>query len=54
MVTSGRKNKQLWLKFVRNDGKLLVAGGETGSVRICDVSSRTILRSFTGHTQYVL
>lgn len=39
--------------FLRKDGRLLVAGGESGNVRVCDISSRTVLRTFTGHTQYV-
>eukprot|EP01127_Copromyxa_protea_P013681 TRINITY_DN3693_c0_g1_i1.p1 TRINITY_DN3693_c0_g1~~TRINITY_DN3693_c0_g1_i1.p1 ORF type:complete len:531 (-),score=77.91 TRINITY_DN3693_c0_g1_i1:20-1612(-) len=35
----------------RQDGRLLVAGGESGNVRVCDISSRTVLRTFSGHTQ---
>ena len=34
----------------RNDGKLLCVGGDDGSVKIFDVSSKTLLRTLTGHT----
>jgi U3 small nucleolar RNA-associated protein 15 len=37
----------------RGDGKLLVAGGEEGIVRVFDTSSRAIFRSFEGHKKYV-
>jgi len=33
----------------RKDGRLLVAGDEQGSVKLFDVSSKTILRVFKGH-----
>jgi U3 small nucleolar RNA-associated protein 15 len=33
----------------RNDGKLLVAGGEVPVVQIFDLGSRAILRSLRGH-----
>ncbi|XP_052792545.1 U3 small nucleolar RNA-associated protein 15 homolog [Mya arenaria] len=33
----------------RSDGKLLVAGGDEGSVRLFDVASKNILRIFKGH-----
>ena len=34
----------------RKDGKLLCVGGDDGSVKIFDVSSKTLLRTLTGHT----
>ena len=34
----------------RNDGKLLCVGGDDGGVKIFDVSSKTLLRTLTGHT----
>jgi U3 small nucleolar RNA-associated protein 15 len=37
----------------RNDGKLLVAGGEEGVVRLCDVSTKFVLRNFKGHEKAV-
>ncbi|XP_077864932.1 U3 small nucleolar RNA-associated protein 15 homolog [Saccoglossus kowalevskii] len=37
----------------RNDGKLLIAGGEEGLVRLFDLGSRSILRTFTGHQRPV-
>jgi len=38
----------------RKDGQLLVAGGEAKAVQVFDLSSRVILRTFEGHTKYVL
>ncbi|XP_019387806.1 PREDICTED: U3 small nucleolar RNA-associated protein 15 homolog [Crocodylus porosus] len=35
----------------RDDGKLLVAGSEEGSVRLFDISGRAALRQFDGHTK---
>lgn len=32
----------------RSDGKLLVAGGDEGSVRLFDVDSKSLLRLFKG------
>lgn len=37
----------------RCDGKLIVAGGENPVVQVFDVSSRTLLRKFVGHTRPV-
>ncbi|KAF7250296.1 hypothetical protein EYD10_03822, partial [Varanus komodoensis] len=37
----------------RDDGKLLVAGSEDGSVRLFDISGRAPLRQFDGHTKAV-
>ncbi|KAF4321028.1 hypothetical protein BBO99_00000807 [Phytophthora kernoviae] len=34
----------------RSDGKLLVAGGENPYVQVLDINTRSILRSFKGHT----
>lgn len=34
----------------RSDGKLLVAGGDEGSVRLFDVDSKSLLRLFKGHS----
>lgn len=34
----------------RNDGQLLCAGSEEPVVRLFDVSTRTLLRRFKGHT----
>ncbi|XP_048735009.1 U3 small nucleolar RNA-associated protein 15 homolog [Ostrea edulis] len=33
----------------RSDGKLLVAGGDEGSIRLFDVDSKSLLRMFKGH-----
>lgn len=37
----------------RDDGKLLVAGSEEGSIRLFDISGRAPLRQFDGHTKAV-
>lgn len=37
----------------RNDGKLIVAGRENGSVQLFDVNGRAVLREFKGHTSSV-
>jgi len=37
----------------RNDGKLLVAGGAEGLVRLCDLSSRFVLKTYKGHQKPV-
>ena len=37
----------------RDDGKLLVAGGDEGHVRLFDVEGRSLLRVFKGHNGYV-
>ncbi|NXH22732.1 UTP15 protein, partial [Bucco capensis] len=37
----------------RDDGNLLVAGGEEGSIRLFDISGRAPLRQFDGHTKPV-
>uniref|UniRef100_A0A670JQU1 U3 small nucleolar RNA-associated protein 15 homolog n=1 Tax=Podarcis muralis TaxID=64176 RepID=A0A670JQU1_PODMU len=37
----------------RDDGKLLVAGSEEGSIRLFDTSGRAALRQFDGHTKAV-
>jgi hypothetical protein len=37
----------------KSDGKLLVAGGESGLVQVFDLGSRAILRTFRGHSAYV-
>lgn len=34
----------------RKDGKLLCAGGEESHVKLFDVSSKSMLRLFSGHT----
>lgn len=34
---------------MRADGRVLLAGGDEGLVRLCDVNSREILRSLSGH-----
>lgn len=33
----------------RSDGKLMVAGGDEGVIRLFDISGRSILRIFKGH-----
>ncbi|THV08502.1 WD40 repeat-like protein [Dendrothele bispora CBS 962.96] len=38
---------------IRADGKLLVAGDDTGLVQVFDISSRAILRTFDSHKQPV-
>ncbi|KAJ3196035.1 snoRNA-binding rRNA-processing protein [Irineochytrium annulatum] len=38
---------------IRSDGKLLVAGDQTGLVQIFDLNSRAILRSMSGHADAV-
>eukprot|EP00271_Cylindrocystis_brebissonii_P021166 TRINITY_DN7422_c0_g1_i1.p1 TRINITY_DN7422_c0_g1~~TRINITY_DN7422_c0_g1_i1.p1 ORF type:complete len:532 (+),score=114.97 TRINITY_DN7422_c0_g1_i1:490-2085(+) len=35
---------------LRSDGRLLVAGGETGIVQVFDATSRTVLRQLKGHS----
>ncbi|XP_015269075.1 PREDICTED: U3 small nucleolar RNA-associated protein 15 homolog [Gekko japonicus] len=37
----------------RDDGKLLVAGSEEGSIRLFDIGGRAALRQFEGHTKAV-
>ncbi|NWI08369.1 UTP15 protein, partial [Crypturellus soui] len=37
----------------RDDGKLLLAGSEEGSIRLFDISGRAPLRQFDGHTKAV-
>ena len=37
----------------RDDGKLLVAGGDEGLIRLFDVDGKAILRVFKGHTGYL-
>ncbi|CAG9465283.1 unnamed protein product [Pedinophyceae sp. YPF-701] len=37
----------------RDDGKLLVAGGEQGVVQLMDAASRSVLRQFKGHRRAV-
>lgn len=37
----------------KGDGRLLVAGGDSGIVQVFDLASRAILRTFKGHTGYV-
>ncbi|KAH9179716.1 WD40-repeat-containing domain protein [Lactarius sanguifluus] len=39
--------------FIRDDGKLLVAGDDSGLIQIFDVNSRAILRSIDAHKQPV-
>lgn len=39
--------------FIRDDGKLLVAGDDSGLIQIFDVNSRAILRSLDAHKQPV-
>lgn len=34
----------------RDDGKLVVAGGNEGSIRLFDVEGKSLLRIFKGHT----
>ena len=34
----------------RSDGKLLVAGGDEGVLRLFDISTKSLLRVFKGHT----
>lgn len=34
----------------RGDGKLLVAGTDSGAVHVFDANSRSVLRTFAGHT----
>lgn len=36
---------------IRQDGKLLVSGGDDGLVQVFDLSSRAILRTMKGHEQ---
>jgi len=49
--TYTRNKENIYGAKYRSDGKLLVAGGESGVVQILDVSSRAILRNFQGHTK---
>lgn len=34
----------------RSDGRLIVAGSEESAVKLFDVTSKNVLRVFTGHT----
>ncbi|KAI8853335.1 WD40-repeat-containing domain protein [Chytridium lagenaria] len=38
---------------IRNDGKLLIAGDQSGTVQIFDLGSRAVLRTFQGHKDVV-
>ncbi|KAJ4478160.1 Trp-Asp repeat-containing protein [Lentinula aciculospora] len=39
--------------YIRADGKLLVAGDDTGLIQVFDINSRAILRTFDSHKQPV-
>ena len=59
-ATSGKVKRQI-SKFkdvaysgtFRSDGKLLVAGGESGVVQVFELESRNVLRKFEGHIRPV-
>ena len=51
--TISRFNGNAYSCSYRNDGQLMVAGGEEGLVQIFDVNSRAILRTFKGHEEAV-
>lgn len=38
---------------IRSDGRLMVAGDDSGLVQVFDINSRAILRTFRGHKQWV-
>lgn len=39
---------------IRADGRLMVAGDDSGLIQVFDINSRAILRTFRGHKQYVV
>jgi len=49
--TSSRNKENVYGAKYRSDGKLLVAGGESGTVQVLDVNSRAILRNLKGHNK---
>jgi len=49
--TYTRNKENVYGAKYRCDGKLLVAGGESGALQVLDVTSRSILRSLKGHTK---
>ncbi|XP_061477016.1 U3 small nucleolar RNA-associated protein 15 homolog [Rhineura floridana] len=51
--TFSRFKDVAYCAMYRDDGKLLVAGSEEGSVRLFDISGRAPLRQFDGHTKAV-
>eukprot|EP00899_Mesostigma_viride_P017373 jgi/Mesvir1/25637/Mv01855-RA.1 len=51
--TIGRFKDVAYSGSFREDGKLVVAGGENCNVQVFDLSSRTVLRIFKGHTRPV-
>lgn len=48
--TSTRSKDNVFGARYRDDGKLMVAGGESGHIQVLDTISRAILRNFRGHT----
>ncbi|KAJ3043222.1 snoRNA-binding rRNA-processing protein [Rhizophlyctis rosea] len=48
-----RFNETAYSGHIRSDGKLLVAGDNTGLVRLFDLNSRAILRTLEGHDSAV-
>lgn len=48
--TSSRSKESTYGARFRDDGKLMVTGGESGLVQILDTKSRAILRNLRGHT----
>ncbi|XP_002167466.1 U3 small nucleolar RNA-associated protein 15 homolog isoform X1 [Hydra vulgaris] len=49
--TSSRSKENVYGARFRLDGKLMVTGGESGTVQVLDVNSRAILRNLKGHTK---
>lgn len=49
--TSNRNKENVYGGRFRLDGKLMVAGGDSGLVQVLDVNSRSILRNLKGHTK---
>lgn len=49
--TSNRNKENVYGTRYRLDGKLMVAGGDSGLVQVLDVNSRSILRNLRGHTK---
>lgn len=49
--TSSRNKENVFGARFRQDGKLMVCGGESGLVQVLSASNRSILRNFKGHTQ---
>ena len=52
LKTFAKFKEQAYSGSFRGDGKLLVAGGEEGCVRLFDVSRKALLRTFKEHSRY--